>query len=78
METNRAPEDPTTAHAPQTSDDTGRRRFMQEFLIGGTELFGVIHQPADNHDIVEPPWVPQPFLGLYRDPATRCNRVHRV
>ena len=23
METNRAPEDPTTAHAPQTSDDTG-------------------------------------------------------
>ena len=28
METNRAPEDPTTAHAPQTSDDTGRRRVL--------------------------------------------------
>ena len=37
METNRAPEDPTTAHAPQTSDDTGRRRVLLK-LSG--EVFG--------------------------------------
>ena len=37
METNRAPEDPTTAHSPQTSDDTGRRRVLLK-LSG--EVFG--------------------------------------
>lgn len=37
METNRAPEGPTAAHALQTSDDTGRRRVLLK-LSG--EVFG--------------------------------------